>query len=289
MTTQIRELAAGPFRGLEAGEGPVALLLHGFPDHPRTFRHQLPALAAAGFRAVAPYMRGYGPGGPPADGRYDVAALAEDAVALLDALDAPHACIFGHDWGAMAAYFTALAAKNRVRRLATAAVPYGPALVRALQNDYAQQKRSWYMVFFQHALAERAVAANDFAFLDGLWRDWSPGYTLPVDEMAALKETFRRPGVLSAALGYYRATMAPAFDDPAQAEAMSAGLALPLDVPGLMIHGADDGCMGVDLLAGMGDYFPRGLRTEVIRDAGHFVHQERAEVVNRLLVEFFRG
>jgi pimeloyl-ACP methyl ester carboxylesterase len=70
---------------------------------------------------------------------------------------------------------------------------------------------------------------------------------------------------------------------------MSAGLALPLDVPGLMIHGADDGCMGVDLLAGMGDYFPRGLRTEVIRDAGHFVHQERAEVVNRLLVEFFRG
>ena len=261
MTTQMRELSVGPFRGLEAGAGPVVLLLHGFPDHPRTFRHQLPALAAAGFRAVAPYLRGYGPGGPPADGRYDVAALAEDATALLDALDAPEACVFGHDWGAMAAYFTALAASGRVRRLATAAVPYGPSFMRAL--------------------------ANDFAFLERLWRDWSPGYTLPADEMAALKETFRRPGVLSAALGYYRATMAPVFDDPAQAEALSAGLAIPLAVPGLMIHGADDGCVGVDLVAGMGDYFPRGLRTEVIPNAGHFVHQEQPEVVNRLLVEFF--
>jgi pimeloyl-ACP methyl ester carboxylesterase len=288
MTTQIRELAAGPFRGLEAGEGPVALLLHGFPDHPRTFRHQLPALAAAGFRAVAPYMRGYGPGVPPADGRYAVAALAEDAVALLDVLDAPSACIFGHDWGAMAAYFTALGASGRVRRLATAAVPYGPSFMRALASDYAQQKRSWYMVFFQHAFAEQAVAANDFAFLERLCRDWSPGYTLPADEMAELKATFRRPGVLSAALGYYRATMAPVFDDPGQAEAMAAGLALPLDVPGLVIHGVDDGCVGVELVAGMEEYFPRGLRTELVPSAGHFVHQERPEAVNRLLIEFFR-
>jgi pimeloyl-ACP methyl ester carboxylesterase len=288
MTTQIRELSVGPFRGLEAGAGPVALLLHGFPDHPRTFRHQLPALAAAGFRAVAPYLRGYGPGGPPADGRYDVAALAEDAVALLDALDAREACIFGHDWGAMAAYFTALGVGGRVRRLATAAVPYGPGFMRALANDYAQQKRSWYMVFFQHAFAEQAVAANDFAFIERLWRDWSPGYTLPPDEMAALKETFRRPGVLAAALGYYRATMATVFDDPAQAEAMSAGLTIPLDVPGLMIHGADDGCIGVELVAGMDAYFPRGLRTEVIANAGHFVHQEQPAAVNSLLIEFFR-
>jgi len=288
MSTQIQELSAGPFRGLEAGSGPVALLLHGFPDHPRTFRHQLPALAAAGFRAVAPYMRGYGPSGPPADGRYDVAALAEDAVALLDALDAREACVFGHDWGAMAAYFTALSAGGRVRRLATAAVPYGPSFMRALANDYAQQKRSWYMVLFQHAFAEKAVAANDFAFLERLWRDWSPGYTLPADEMAALKETFRRPGVLPSALAYYRATMAPVFDDPSAAEALSSGLAMPIDVPGMMIHGADDGCIGVDLLAGMGDYFPRGLRTEVVPNAGHFVHQERPELVNRLLVDFFR-
>lgn len=288
MTTQVRELSVGPFRGLEAGEGPVVLCLHGFPDHPRSFRHQLPALAGAGFRAVAPYLRGYGPGGAPADGRYDAAALAEDTVALLDALDAQEACLFGHDWGAVGGYFTALVAGGRLRRLATAAVPYGPSFMRALGGgDYAQQKRSWYMVFFQHPLAERAVAANDFAFLEHLWRDWSPGFTLPAEEMASLKETFRRPGVLAAALGYYRATMGPLFDDPTQAEAMAWGLSLPLDVPSLMIHGADDGCVGVDLLAGMGDYFPRGLRTEVIPNAGHFVHQEQPERVNRLLIDFF--
>jgi pimeloyl-ACP methyl ester carboxylesterase len=276
------------FEALEEGDGPLVLCLHGFPDQARSFRHHLPALAAAGFHAVAPYMRGYGPAGPPADGRYDVAALAEDAVALLDALDAREACVFGHDWGAMAAYFTALSATGRVRRLATAAVPYGPSFMRALANDYAQQKRSWYMVFFQHAFADQAVAANDFAFIERLWRDWSPGYTLPPEEMAALKETFRRPGVLAAALGYYRATMAPVFDDPAQAEAMSVGLSMPLDVPGLMIHGADDGCVGVELVAGMDAYFPRGLRTEVIPNAGHFVHREQPELVNRLLIQFFR-
>jgi pimeloyl-ACP methyl ester carboxylesterase len=95
--------------------------------------------------------------------------------------------------------------------------------------------------------------------------------------------------VLAAALAYYRATMGPVFDHPAEAEAMAAGLALPLDVPGLVIHGADDQCIGADLVAGMGDYFPRGLRIEVIPHAGHFVHQEQPEIVNRLLVEFFRG
>jgi pimeloyl-ACP methyl ester carboxylesterase len=288
MTSPVRELAVGSFRGLEAGEGPVVLCLHGFPDHPRTFRHQLPALAAAGFRAVAPYMRGYGPGGPPADGRFDAAALAEDAIALLDALGAAEASLFGHDWGAVAGYFTALVAGGRLRRLATAAVPYGPRFARALLDDYAQQKRSWYMAFFQHPLAERAVAAHDFAFLERLWRDWSPGFTPPAEEMAALRETFRRPGVLAAALGYYRATMGPVFADPAQAEAMAAAFTVPIDVPALMIHGADDGCIGAELLAGMDRYFPRGLRTEILPGAGHFVHQERPDVVNRLLVAFLR-
>jgi pimeloyl-ACP methyl ester carboxylesterase len=107
--------------------------------------------------------------------------------------------------------------------------------------------------------------------------------------MAALKETFRRPGVLAAALGYYRATMGPIFADPAQAEAMAGGLSIPLAVPGLMIHGADDGCVGKELLGGMADYFPQGLRTEIVSGAGHFVHQEKPDVVNALLVDFFRG
>src|SRR5262249_23762795 len=98
------------FATLEAGDGPLVLCLHGFPDHARSFRHQLPALAAAGFRAVAPYMRGYSPTETPADGRYQSAVLAQDALALIDALGYSSAHVFGHDWGALAAYGAAMLA-----------------------------------------------------------------------------------------------------------------------------------------------------------------------------------
>jgi len=163
------------FTVLEMGEGPLALCLHGFPDTAHSFRHQMPALAAAGFHAVAPFMRGYAPSEPAPDGRYDSAALSEDALALIDALGYKDAIIFGHDWGAVAAYGAAAAAPDRVSKLVTAAVPYGTKFFEALVINYAQQRRSWYMFFFQTAIAEAAVAFNDFAFLDKLWADWSPG------------------------------------------------------------------------------------------------------------------
>src|SRR4051812_26981677 len=194
------------FHTLEAGDGPLVLCLHGFPDTARSFRHQLPALAAAGFRAVAPYMRGYAPTELAPDGHYQTAALGLDAVALIEALGADDAIVFGHDWGAVAAYAAALAAPRRVRKLITAAVPYGPQFMTSFATSYAQQKRSWYMFFFQTPFADIAVAHDDFAFLEHLWSEWSPGWQWPREDMDALKETFRAPGVLQAALGYYRAT-----------------------------------------------------------------------------------
>src|SRR6185295_2273665 len=113
------------FATLEAGDGPLVLCLHGFPDHPRSFRHQLPALAAAGYRAIAPTMRGYAPSAIPADGLYQTAVLGEDVVAWMDALGCDDAIVFGHDWGAIAAYAAALAAPDRVRKLVVDAMPYG--------------------------------------------------------------------------------------------------------------------------------------------------------------------
>src|SRR5205085_918210 len=144
-TVQARGLT---FATIEEGDGPLVLCLHGFPDHARSFRHQLPALASAGYRAVAPAMRGYAPTGPAAVGRYQSAALAEDAVALIAALGYDDAVVFGHDWGALAAYGAALAAPTRVRKLVTAAVPYGPQVTAAFMTSYDQQRRSWYMFFF---------------------------------------------------------------------------------------------------------------------------------------------
>ena len=277
------------FATLEDGDGPLVLCLHGFPDHPRSFRHQLPALAQAGFRAVAPALRGYAPTGPAPDGRYQSAALALDAVALIEALGYDDAVVFGHDWGATAAYGAALAAPARVRKLITAAVPYGPQVLGSFMTSYDQQRRSWYMFFFQTPFADAAVAHDDFAFLERLWRDWSPGWKYPPEEMAALKETFRQPGVLEAALGYYRATFNPALQDPELAALQGRMMTDPIDVPGLMLHGAIDGCMGAELVDGMAALFPRGLRVEVVPGTGHFLHQEAPEHINAIVLDFLKS
>ncbi len=276
------------FHTLEEGNGPLALCLHGFPDHARSFRHQLPMLAAAGYRAVAPAMRGYAPTGPAPDGRYQSAALALDAVALIEALGYDDAIVIGHDWGALAAYGAALAAPKRVRKLVTAAVPYGAQVSTAFMTSYDQQRRSWYMFFFQTPFADVALAHDDFAFLERLWRDWSPGWQFPAAEMTALKETFRQPGVAAAALAYYRAMLNPALQDPALAELQGRILLEPIQVPAMVLHGANDGCMGAELVEGMAAYFPRGLRIEIVPGSGHFLHQERPDVVNALIADFLR-
>jgi pimeloyl-ACP methyl ester carboxylesterase len=277
------------FHTLEAGDGPLVLCLHGFPDHARSFRHQLPVLARAGFRAVAPYLRGYAPSDVPPGGPYQSAALATDVVALLDALS-PHesAFVFGHDWGAVAAYGAAILDPARIRRMATAAVPYGPQVMQAITTSYAQMKRSWYIFLFQLPTAELSVLHDDFEFLERLWRDWSPGWEFPPEEMSALKETFRRPGVLEAALAYYRHTFNPAFQSAELASLQNRILVEPIEVPALVFHGARDGCMGVELLDGMEAMFPNGLQKVVVPDAGHFVHQEKPDVVNAALVEFLK-
>lgn len=276
------------FATLEAGDGPLVLCLHGFPDHARSFRHQLPALAAAGFRAVAPFMRGYAPTEQAADGRYQSAVLAQDIVALISALGYSAAHVFGHDWGAVAAYGAAILAPDKVTKLITAAVPHGPAVINAFMSNYDQQRRSWYMFFFQHPLADVAVAHDDFRFIERLWQDWSPGWQYPASEMEALKATFRAPGVLQAALGYYRATLNPANQDAALGELQAQIGMSPVAVPTLYFHGARDGCIGADLAEDMEALFPHGLRKVVIPDAGHFVHAERPDEVNRILLEFLR-
>ena len=276
------------FHFLEMGEGPLALCLHGFPDHARSFRYQLPVLAAAGYRAVAPYLRGYAPTDVPANGPYQAAALAQDTVALIDALGSGPAVVFGHDWGAVAAHGAAIIAPAKVSKLITAAVPHGPAIFNAFVTSPAQQRRSWYMFFFQTLFAEDAVAYNDFAFLERIWQDWSPGWNYPVEEMASLKETFRKPGVLQAALGYYRHTLNPANHVPALASIQDQLFSAPIRVSTLFFHGEKDGCIGVELSEGMESHFTKGLRKVIVPGAGHFVHQEKPDETNRVLVEFLK-
>src|SRR5206468_1223887 len=143
---------------------------------------------------------------------------------------------------------------------------HSPPLLPALVTDGDQQRRRWYMCFFQTALAEAAIELDDFAFIDRLWREWSPGYELPDAERAALKETLRAPGVLTEILGYYRQLFTPPADEAAQsllARALGA-----LTVPSLYLHGADDNCMSVESSDAMDDLFTNGLERIVIPGAG---------------------
>jgi pimeloyl-ACP methyl ester carboxylesterase len=262
------------FGFLEAGTGPLALCLHGFPDTAWTWQHLLPELAAAGYHAVAPFMRGYSPTEVPADGRYSIAALAADALALHEALGGDQdAVLIGNDWGAEASYLAARIEPARWRRLVTLAIP--PAgLDELLLTDYDQLKRFFYLFLLQDdsGLAEHVAARDNMSFLDRLWQDWSPGFD-GSEYLRRVKESLRAPENLGAAIEYYRATQLGDYSDVG-----------PAPQPTLYLHGTRDGCIGADLVRGAGEFLAPGSRLEFIEGAGHFLHVERpAEVNARIL------
>lgn len=272
---------------LEAGSGPLVLCLHGFPDHAQSWAHFLDRLAREGYWAVAPALRGYWTGGAAPDGSYRALATGQDVLALIDSLGVEQADLIGHDLGARAAYAAASLDATRVRKLVGLAVPYGKGLATAFVADGDQQRRSWYMFFFQTRLAEMAVQLNDFSFLDRLWREWSPGYVLPASDRSALKATFGQPGVLTQALTYYRQLFTPPSEAAAQAlEALASG---PIAVPSLYLHGTEDGCMSAQLSEGMDAMFSNGLKRVVISGVGHFLHLERPNAVLNHVLRFLRS
>jgi len=272
------------FSALEQGAGPVVLCLHGFPDHARSFRFQLPALAAAGFRAIAPTLRGYEPSSQPQDGDYHVVRMAEDVVGWLDDLGEKQVHLVGHDWGAVIAYAACALAPERFRSLTTLAIPNPGRLAQGIRKYPGQLRNSWYMFFFQlRGIADRAVEARDWALIDKLWRDWSPGWKLPDDEMASVKRALAQPGVKRAALAYYRAAFSPRSESAKQTQKLAAS---KIAVPTLAATGARDGCMDTRIhdVAMVDEDFPAGVEVVRMDNAGHFMHQEDPDGFNRILL-----
>ena len=255
------------FAYLSAGQpgNPLALCLHGFPDSAHGWRHQLPALAEAGYHAVAPFQRGYAPTSVPADGLYQTGALATDANALHEALGGgADAVILGHDWGASGTHGAVVLAPERWAKVVTMAVPPGPAMAMAFITNLAQVQRSWYMFFFQHGLADMVVPAND---------------------LANVKAALREPANLTAALGYYRATLGDGLKSPAldAAQAATQGWATQ---PHLYLHGRNDGCIGVEVAEAAAAMAPPNVTVEIVDDAGHFLHLEQPAIVTARILEF---
>jgi pimeloyl-ACP methyl ester carboxylesterase len=286
------ELHRGPLRftAQARGSGPLVVCLHGFPDHARSFRHQLPALVDAGYRVVVPTLRGYEPSSQPADGQYYMLDLAEDLLAWLDELGADEARVIGHDWGAIIAYATAALAPQRIRCMVTIAVPhmrrFTPGMTMVMP---AQLRRSWYVLLFQlRGLSDVVFARESDRILEKLWRDWSPGWTPEPGELDAVKATFALPGVRRAAMQYYRGLFGSASRRARESRKL---LFAKTPVPTLAITGALDGAVDSrlhDFGNWPNDYLApsRVLRFE---RAGHFVHQERPVEVNAAILEWLRA
>lgn len=289
MTPETLMLGHGPLRFTASamGTGPLVILIHGFPDTRDSFKDQLPALAEAGFRAVAVSLRGYEPSSQPADGDYHVTSLAADVIAWIDALGETTAHLVGHDWGATIAFAAAALAPSRVASLAVLAVPHPARFAETYLTVPAQQARSAYILEFMAPDAEAMILADDCAYLDTLWRKWSPGWTFLQSDIGPMQRAFQQPGVAAAALSYYRQALDVVSEAGKASQALLAG---PFAVPTLGLTGEDDGCISADVFeASMRDTdFPGSLRVERISGAGHFLHREATDQINNHLICWMR-
>jgi len=253
-------------------DGPLVLFLHGFPEHAGTWRRQLPALAQAGFRAVAPDMRGYGASEKPRRVRdYRMELLAADVANLVTALGRERADVVGHDWGAAVAWGAAMWHPARVRRLAILNVPHPARMLRGLRT-LRQLRKSWYIFFFQlPALPEKFVSDKSLEVLFRYTTARRGEYS--ESDIAEVKDALRwRTGPIN----YYRAAVRH-----------RAARWQRIDAPTLVIWGERDRWLGRELAEPDAKWVP-DCRVERLPQATHWVHADEPERVNELLLQFLR-
>jgi pimeloyl-ACP methyl ester carboxylesterase len=267
---------------VEAGEGPLVLLLHGFPQFWYEWRHQIPVLVEAGFRVVAPDMRGYNLSDkPPGVRAYRVELLARDVERLILACGERTASVVGHDWGAIVAWIVAMLHPGRVGRLAILNVPHPARFLDGLLSP-RQLLRSSYVFFFQiPRIPEEVVRAGDFALLrSALQKDPVRPEAFATEDIERYVEAMARPGALSATLNYYRALL--------QSHRETWTLLKRIEAPVLVIWGERDRFLSRRLAEPPLPWVPNLLRVERLPDASHWVAEDRPQEVNALLLDFLR-
>jgi pimeloyl-ACP methyl ester carboxylesterase len=256
---------------LDEGEGPAVLLVHGFPDSSHLWRHQVPALTAAGLRVIAPDMRGFGASDRPAEvAAYRLSRTVADLVAILDALGIDRARVVGHDWGAAVSWLLAAIRPDRVERLVAMSVGHP-----ARRPSFADREKSWYMLLFQfEGIAEELLSRDDFAFLRAWLRD-----TGDVERYVA---DLSRPGALTAGLNWYRANLHPSRE-------LLARPPIPaVAAPTLGIWSSGDPYLREEPMLASAEHVTGPWRYERVEDASHWMQLDAPERVNDLLVGFLR-
>jgi pimeloyl-ACP methyl ester carboxylesterase len=256
------------FAYLEEGTGPLVLMLHGFPDTPHTWDDLRSRIAAKGYRAVSPFMRGYHPTAIP-DRDADQETLARDALALVDALGASEAIVIGHDWGASAAYGAAALGPERVKKLFVLAIPHPAALKPTLKKLWGVR----HFAVYKLPGAPERFARNDFAALPEICRRWSPSWRPDPNEFDPVRASFSNRASLNAAFGYYR-KLSPI---------PSASLKARITVPTVVFAGLDDPIAEPADYRGAARMFAGDYIVEEV-DGGHFMHREHPDAfAERLL------
>ena len=264
---------------MEAGEGPLVVLLHGFPEFWYGWRLQIAPLAAAGFHVVAPDMRGYNLSSKPDGAKaYDTDQLTGDIRDLIHERGASSALLAGHDWGGSVAWATAMAHPEVVDRLAILDAAHPRRLLQGLHHP-RQLQRSWYFFFFATpSVPEQVVRARHWHFFRHFLRDARPPYTQ--QELASYVDAWSQPGAATGMINYYRASVR----EPQKRVEASIR---PISAPTLVIWGERDRYLGPTLAEPSREDVPN-QRVERIANASHWVHHDAAERVNQLLIDFLK-
>jgi pimeloyl-ACP methyl ester carboxylesterase len=287
-----REVSANGIRlhVAECGDGPLVVLLHGFPEFWWSWRHQLTGLAAQGYRAVAVDLRGYGDSDKPPRG-YDLWTLAGDVAGLIRALGEPRAHVVGHDWGGLIGWTVAALHPRLVRSLAVLAAPHPLAVRSSILRDIRGQGRataSYALGFQLPRWPERSLRADDGARVERIMRAWAGAEWAATADFAAAaarcRQAIQVPKVVHCSMEYYRWAMRSQLR--VEGRRFAAAVARPAEVAVLQVHGADDPCLLVRTAAASAPWAGPDHRLEVLPATGHFPHEERPAVATELLAGF---
>src|SRR5512139_1035527 len=271
-----RTVSAGGtrFHVAEMGEGPLILMLHGFPEFWWSWHNQLRSFAAAGYRAAAVDLRGYGSSDKPPRG-YDLITLAGDAAGLVRALGEANAIVIGHDWGGLLAWTMAVYHPKVVQRLIPVSIPHPLRLREAARSDpFGQGWAARHTIGFQVPMwPERRLVRDDGALAGRLLHEWSaPGWPDPQTE-ERVRQAIQIPGVAHSTLEYHRWLIR----SQARPDGMrySTRMRTAIEVPTLHLHGALDRYILPRSAQGSGRFVQAPYRWRLIEGAGHFPHEER--------------
>ncbi|WP_435153838.1 alpha/beta fold hydrolase [Haladaptatus sp. DFWS20] len=274
----------------EAGDGPLVVLLHGFPEFWYSWREQIPTLVEAGYRVVAPDLRGYNSSEKP-NGveQYSLDKLVGDVVGLIDHFGEERAHIVGHDWGGVITWEVAIRHPERVKKLAVLNAPH-PGRFREAVRTPDQLRRSWYALFFQLPwLPERLLSVRDYTPIRELFRN-APETPDAFSESDVRRyvEAAAQPGALKGAINYYRALFRDGVARELRTLFDGSTQDFDVEVPTLLIWGDEDSALGTELTEGVERWVP-DIRIERLPDASHWVQNDAPERVNDLLVEYFEA